>query len=506
MRLASLTALIVLAVAAGAPADEPTKKDLLLAIEEKLKAANETAGPSVGCVVVSRSELYGKPPSDLPGKLGGFDPKAYLKANPKAERVALSLDLSDPKNIPDHGFACGVVIDASGLVLTPYHVVEGATKVYVHLPAGGSYADVHAADARSDFAVLKLLTPPEGLKPIKFGTVRTETRGDDRATLFPGKLVILMANPYAAGGRVGPSASLGGVTEVQRRFAVDPKDLARASDSYYHYGTVFAHDAKLSAGISGAALLNLDGELIGLATTHAAVSGGDRAPQYAIPADENFRRVMDVLKRGEEVEYGFLGVRLPGPGVRTDNGLTINVVTPYGPAALSGLQNGDTVTHINGVQIRSSEDLQLQIGSTLAGQKTKVTVRRGGRVFDLDVTLGKFRHDQPHIASVRPEAAFGLRVDYSSILAQQLDTNTQVLTRGLPAGVCVRELVPSSQAEMAFKKLGDNPTRWMITHVNGTPVTTPAEYYKAVKGQTSLKLTVKDPTDRNDREHEVTIP
>src|SRR5262249_3424919 len=145
----------------------------LAVIEKQLTAANVKTAPCVACVVVSRSDRYPKMNApEQPGKLGGFDKEAFLKANPNQKRLAVSLDLADPHSIPDHGFACGVVIDA-GLTLTPYHVVEGATKIYVHLPErGGSYADIHAADSRSDLAVLKLITPPPGMLPIQFGTVR----------------------------------------------------------------------------------------------------------------------------------------------------------------------------------------------------------------------------------------------------------------------------------------------------------------------------------------------
>jgi len=105
------------------------------------------------------------------------------------------------------------------------------------------------------------------------------------------------------------------------------------------------------------------------------------------------------------------------------------------------------------------------------------------------VTLGKDPRKHPFIASVRPEAVFGLRVDY-----------------GVPAGVSVRDLEANSPAATAFKKLGDRPERWFITQVNGTAVETPAEFHKAVKGQQSVKLTVQDPTEPNPRDREVTIP
>src|SRR5690242_13713359 len=149
MRLACGLLLLACCAVPGAPAQEPAPRELLEAFQKQLAATAATAGPSVACVVVSRSDRYPRPAKDnSPGRLGGFDAKEFLKGKPTPERLALakSLDLSDPRSIPEHGYAGGVVIDSSGLVLTPYHVIDGATKVYVFLPGGaGSYADIHAA-------------------------------------------------------------------------------------------------------------------------------------------------------------------------------------------------------------------------------------------------------------------------------------------------------------------------------------------------------------------------
>jgi serine protease Do len=143
----------------------------------------------------------------------------------------------------------------------------------------------------------------------------------------------------------------------------------------------------------------------------------------------------------------------------------------------------------------------VQIGAALADSKVKLTV--AGRNNDLTVTLGKLKHRQPLIASVRPEPVFGLRVDYGSMLAQPFQPR---INNGVPPGVCVREILPNTQAATAFKKIGDRPERWLITHLNGAAVTTPAEFYKAAKGQASVKLTVRDPFELNGRVHEVSVP
>ena len=85
------------------------------------------------------------------------------------------------------------------------------------------------------------------------------------------------------------------------------------------YGTLIQTDARLNLGTSGGALLNLKGEMIGLTTALAAMSGYEQAAGYAVPIDETFRRVVETLKQGREVEYGFLGVRAREPA-RADLG------------------------------------------------------------------------------------------------------------------------------------------------------------------------------------------
>jgi S1-C subfamily serine protease len=77
--------------------------------------------------------------------------------------------------------------------------------------------------------------------------------------------------------------------------------------------------------------------------------------------------------------------------------------------------------------------------------------------------------------------------------------------RGVPDGVAVREVVANSPAAAAFKKIGE-PTRWLVTRVNGAAVTTPAEFYAATKDQKSVKLTVLDPSEKDRKEREVTLP
>jgi len=506
MRLILLSAFIL--VPAVARADDPAKEDLLK-FETQLKAANAKVGPSLACIVVSRSDKYPKPDkTPEPWQLGAFDPAEFLKANPKKKQLAEQLDLANPESIPDHGFAGGVIVDSTGLVLTNYHTIEGATKVYVHLFGGiGSYADIRAMDARCDLAVLKLQNPPAGLKPIRFGRVRLPA-GEDKsnATVVPGKIVLLMTFAYTSGVALDrPKAGLATISQI--RLPDTKSDSATLFRSVYNYAPLLEYESKFNPGVSGAALLNLDGELIGLTSTTAGIPA-DSSHGFALPMDDNLTRLAEVLRRGEELEYGFLGVTRPNFPQR-GKGIPIeNAATRGSPAAAAGLRPNDLITKINDVPVASFEDLLLHVGHGLAGRNITLTVQSFNQPpRDVIVTLAKFKNEMPFLASVKSEPVFGLRVDYSSVLIQALVFNPfggrNVVE--VPSGVLVQEMLPNSPAAKAFKDLGDN-TRWIITHVNGVLCPTPPDFYRQVKGQRSVKLTVVDVNDALARSREVTLP
>jgi serine protease Do len=496
MRAAGLV-LALLGLAAAQPAREPNKADLLLAVEKQLRAASESVGPCVALVVVSRSDKYPKPAAPrAPGKLGTFDRAEFLKLTNDG-RAALEHDLSDPRTAVNHDCACGLVLSADGLILTPFHVVDGATKVFVHLPGrAGSYADIFAADGRYDLAVLKLIAPPAELKPVRFGLAVLSGRD---ATVSAGKLVVSLGHAPAANFALErPRTALGGITGVRRPV---PGINAPAPENYYAFGPLLEHDARAVAAPDGAPLVNLDGEVIGLCTS-AAAPAGERGPHLAFPVDASFRRVLDVLKRGEELDYGYLGVVFD----RGWAGVSVNGLVRGGPADLGRLEVGDTITAIDGAPVANFADLQFQVGSALAGSQVRVTVSRAGARKELLVTLGKFKHDRATIAATRPEPLLGLRVDYNTVIAEAPIGPGPRNVRPLRAGVSVREVLPDSPAAAAFKKLGDDPAKWLVTHVGDTAVGSPADFYRAARGLKTATLTVIDATDPDARPREVPLP
>jgi serine protease Do len=354
----------------------------------------------------------------------------------------------------------------------------------------GSYADVYAADPRSDLAILRLINSRISLKAIKLGD-----GGAARRCQF----VLSIANPFAAGFRDGrPSASWGIISNVRRRAPGGGKEEERTR-TLHHYGTLLQTDARLNLGCSGGALIDLKGELIGLTSAAAAIAGGETPGGFAVPLDAGMRRILDVLKRGEEVEYGFLGVGLDQKAVRTE-GVVLEEVTPGSPADLAGLKPRHTILSVNGTPVHESDDLFLALGTALAGRPVRLEVRKpGGPLREtIEVTLARFYMPGRKIATELGSRPFfrGLRVDWTSILVQLPRATLQ----RIPAGVAVGEVHANTPAAAVLLKPGE-----VVTHVNGRAVNSPAAFYREVQGRTGpVELTLA-PGDPNQAPPKVTL-
>jgi S1-C subfamily serine protease len=486
--------------------EKPALKDAL-ALQETLQDAIKTAEPSMACILVSRSDVYERffhqrPPADNPGKLGGFDPSAYRGPVPMRpfgrrfgfdgqgtpEQESRKYDLADPSNVPE-AYGSGVLIDAQKLlILTNYHVIRDATKVYVRLPGEkGSYADIHAADPRSDLAVLRLLgeklwlTKGQAFKEIKFG---------DGGAVRKGEFVVTLAHPFAAGFRDGsPSASWGIVSNLQRR-AVATFTEEQVVRALHVCGVLIQTDARLNLGCSGGALINLRGEMIGLTTSRAALTGSEMAGGFAIPLDANIKRILGKLKDGVEVEYGFLGVGPPQP--RKGEGFLIEAVTPGSPAQKAGLQAGQRILSINGTPIHDFDELFVTVSTLLAGSEVRLEIEKNGHRELVAVTLAKLHAPGKIIASKKPAAIRGCRVGYTSVLVTQRTMDGLHLGNVyVKPGVLVTEVQPGSPADLAHLKVND-----VITHVNNQEVNAPAEFCREagkIPSGKELKLKLLSP-------------
>jgi serine protease Do len=378
----------------------------------------------------------------------------------------------DPEFIPNE-YASGVVVDRGGLILTNFHVLGDESDLYVTTVERRVYqAEIWAADARSDLAVLRIKA--NDLVPIELG---------DADHLKKGQLVVVLGNPYAIARDGQASASWGIIANLERKAPPQVDEVsANGKTTLHQHGTLIQTDARLNLGTSGGALLNLKGEMIGLTTALAAISGYEQSAGYAVPMDETFRRVVETLKQGREVEYGFLGVR-PDNLRESDlaaglRGVRVLDVVEGTPAKRFGLEKDDVITHVDQRPVYDADGLVLQIGKKAHDAVVRLSVERQGRTLPVDVRLTKYAMRGRRVVSTPAPQWRGMRVDYASTARDFL---MRVQAREIPSEGCV-----------IISQIDENSPAWReglrgetaITHVDGVRVTSPKEFHAAVAGKT----------------------
>ncbi len=467
----------------------------LIAIEKAIQKVSEKVEHNVVAITVSRTDLYqrfGKGSDrEFPGKLGIFDAN-WIRSRwgisdlKEQDAWLRKLDLTHPDHVPQ-GIGSGIVLDGKqGLILTNFHVVQDATKILVRLIGGkSSYADIWAGDARCDLAILRLLNPrvlPISGPSIELAGARLPKRGS---------FVISVSNQIGAGFRDGQcSISLGIVSNLRRRGPVSPsyEDGARP---LHNYSTLIQTDARLHLGSSGGGLFDLQGRLVGITSALAGIQGGETPGGFAVPINEGMQRLISVLIKGEEIDYGLIGITFKS--YDRDTPASVDSVTPGSPADLEAkLSRGDEIVAINGAPVRDLDDLHFRLSSHLAGSKISLQIRRPKQIepVQVEVTLAKLNVQGKRIVSSLGSRPFvrGVRVDYSS-LAYQHHLGGAFLQ--MPQGVWIAEVRANSAASRANLKTGD-----IITHVNRQPVMSPQAFYAAMEnvGDNALEFTMYSPS------------
>ncbi len=260
----------------------------------------------------------------------------------------------------EESIGSGVIIDASGYVLTNYHVIEGAEQIEIILQNGEKYqARVVGADTRSDLAVLKI-NPQKPLAYLPMGT---------SSDLMIGETVIAIGNPFG----LGPTLTVGVVSALHRKIKIDDRV----------YGEFIQTDASINPGNSGGALLNIVGELIGITTAIYAKAQGIG---FAIPIDKAKRIVDDLIKFGE-VHPGWLGIEvkdisgdlrhLLGLGER--QGVLVDKVWQNSPAQKAGIKAGAIIVQIDNKPITSSWDYKDCLSEITVGDEVRIKYIDEGR-------------------------------------------------------------------------------------------------------------------------------
>ena len=393
---------------------------------------------------------------------------------------------TDPDFIPND-YGTGVVV-GPGLILTAGHVLGDESDYYVTTIQHKVYkATVRAADPRSDLAVLAIAATD--LPAIPFGNA------DE---LKKGQIVIGLGSPYAIARDGQPSAAWGIVANLQRKAPATPSEAdPTGRPALYHYGTLIQTDAKLGLGTSGGPLLNLRGEMVGLSVALAVAAGYETAGGYAIPVDAAFRRAVETLKRGREVEYGFLGIQPMNLSqdevLRGVQGMRVLQVIPGTPAARFGLRPGDVIAAVDGTPLHDADGLVLNVGKLPADAVTRLSVWRSGTMRTVSVELSKYAVRGRKIVTETDPAWRGLRVDYPTAVVDEegrLRFNSSIGENA----VAVVEVAEGSPAAAAGLRRG-----MLITHVDRLPVRTPKEFALAAArnhGPVQLRLAgdEKNPT------------
>ncbi|WP_317202311.1 Do family serine endopeptidase [Janthinobacterium sp.] len=278
-----------------------------------------------------------------------------------------------PDEQVQRGVGSGFIISADGYVLTNAHVVDGADEVYVTLTDKREFkAKVLGADARTDVALLKI----EGanLPRLSMG---------DSSKIRVGEWVIAIGSPFNLENTV-----TAGIISAKARDTGD-------------YLALIQSDVAVNPGNSGGPLINMRGEVIGINSQIATLSGGYNGISFAVPIDEAMR-VGEQLKKSGKVTRGRIGVQIgelskdvaESLGLKNAQGAQVSMVEPGGPADKAGIKVGDIILKFNGVAIGRSSDLPRLVGGTALNSRATVTVWRKGAQQDIPVTIVELEGDK----------------------------------------------------------------------------------------------------------------
>ena len=367
-----------------------------------------------------------------------------------------------PRDRTQQGIGSGVIIDKAGVVLTNNHVIEGADSIRVTLSDGRELeAEVEGTDPSSDIAVLRIKDVPADLRAMTFG---------DSDGLRLGESVIAIGNPFGLSGTV----TLGIISA-----------MGRANMGIVDYEDFIQTDAAINPGNSGGALINLDGELVGINTAIMTRSGGYQGVGFAIPSNM-VQVVMNSLLEDGVVARGWLGVVIQQltpeltEALELESGLrgvVVSDVQPGSPAQVIGFERGDVITSIDGVTVRTPSALRNAIGLRSPGAEIEVQYIRGGEPRSERIVLGSLADAQ------RPEhrpGAGGEVLQDSGISGLSLKNLDGELRRqfnvsdAIRGGVIVTGIEPDSEgARLQFRK-GD-----VILEVNRRAVNSVGEFAAA---------------------------
>jgi Do/DeqQ family serine protease len=359
------------------------------------------------------------------------------------------------------GAGSGVIVDAEhGYILTNHHVIESAEKITVTLLDNRSlHATVLGSDEGSDIAVIKV--DPGRLKALPLG---------DSDKLRVGDYVVALGNPFGFGHTV-----TSGIVSA----------LGRSGLNREAYEDFIQTDASINPGNSGGALVNLNGELVGINSAIISRSGGNVGIGFAIPVNQA-RAIMDQLIEYGAVSRGLLGVNISdiSPetaeiyGLPDNSGALVARVSEGSAAEAAGIQINDVIISVNGMRLRDSGALRNAIGLMRPGERVTVGLIRDGKQMSVTAALGKLETTTAAVEPPAPEDAAELDPVFQGA---EIVTNESGVE-----GLLVARVDPGSPAAESGLKPGD-----IITKVNRIRVRSMAEAKPILDEARSIILEVQ---------------
>jgi serine protease DegQ len=269
---------------------------------------------------------------------------------------------------PQQGLGSGVIVSPEGYILTNNHVIEGAAEIQVTLSdSRRAIAQVIGADPDTDLAILRITL--DRLPVIALGNSDTAQVGDR---------VLAIGNPFG----VGQTVTSGIVSA-----------LGRNQLGINTFENFIQTDAAINPGNSGGALVDVNGNLIGINTAIYSRSGGNMGIGFAIPVS-TARQVLEGIVRDGQVVRGWVGIEpmelttelAETFGLKQTEGVIVTGVLQNGPAANAGLRPGDLLLKVAGQPVKNVGELLTQIASLTPGKTAKLDVVRRSQTLTLDVT------------------------------------------------------------------------------------------------------------------------
>jgi Do/DeqQ family serine protease len=290
--------------------------------------------------------------------------------DPRSSDPWFKFFFGDQGNEPQVGLGSGVIMSASGYILTNNHVVENADEIEVILnDSRHARAKVIGTDPDSDLAVLK----------IELNRLPTIVLGNSDS-LQVGDQVLAIGNPFGVGQTV-----TGGIVSA----------LGRNQLGINTFENFIQTDAAINPGNSGGALVDTNGNLLGINTAIYSRSGGSMGIGFAIPVT-TAKLVLEGIVKDGQVTRGWIGVE-PNElspelaetfGIKAQTGVIITGVLQNGPAAKSGIRPGDVITRVAGKPVNNVSELLASVAALKPGTASKFSLSRRDELLALDVTPG----------------------------------------------------------------------------------------------------------------------